>query len=628
MQIYIMEIAIPLLALGGLYVVSNHRNPEENALNDFLNGQQNGQQNGQEGFNTYMNMEQKRPVNTKTINYPKEIKKNVKNDLNYYSNPAKIMDRYFDKDKLDHTVNENKLSMGSHDLSKAYKNIDEGSVANYSLTGEQIDTNDFEHANMVPFFSGNVRGAAGDDRISETLLDSLQGAGSQQVSKSEIATMFKPEDNVQWAHGTPNMSNFMQDRVVASNRFANTKPWKEERVAPGLGAGYTTTGVGGFNSGMNHRDKWLPKTVNEMRVDTNPKTTYELRNHEGPLKSGVNNLSVLGRVEKHAPDTFYLNTPDRWFTTTGIEKKQTSRAQIIDKPENRPNTSKEYFGVGASTKDNKATYAVPEFEKSKRIEMGTNPAINLAATARNSAMKNDHNIESFNILPNNRTTGTNHEYMGSVSGTVSAIIAPILDILRPTRKQEVINNPRPTGDVGSTVSNGYVYNPADRAPTTIRETTENNINHLNINHQKNMPGAYTSTEHQPIMNQRDSTGSDYFGNAGSHLMANASNNPRDSEVQINMHREHTLHGRTNQGGTQIFNHAENIQIDKIDGDRAQNRWWVPTNAPAAIPSGELKGQTISSSICQDMERDNSRLDPSLLDAFRKNPYTQSLSSVA
>ncbi|MFN9958832.1 MAG: hypothetical protein ACK55I_37555, partial [bacterium] len=98
-----------------------------------------------------------------------------------------------------------------------------------------------------------------------------------------------------------------------------------EYVGPGLNQGFTKNGTGGFNSGMEARDKWLPKTVDELRVSTNPKLEYELINHEGPAQSVIKNVGLLGKVEKQRPDTFFINTQDRWLTTTGASKGETLR---------------------------------------------------------------------------------------------------------------------------------------------------------------------------------------------------------------------------------------------------------------------------------------------------------------
>ena len=123
---------------------------------------------------------------------------------------------------------------------------------------------------------GKIRGSAHSNQA-EFLLDNLAGTGSQIIHKKEQAPLFRPEDNIQWAHGTPNNSDFYQSRVNPAMAMNNVKPWEEERVGPGLGQGFTTEGSGGFNSGMESRNSWLPKNVNELRTLTNPKVTYGLK---------------------------------------------------------------------------------------------------------------------------------------------------------------------------------------------------------------------------------------------------------------------------------------------------------------------------------------------------------------
>ena len=55
--------------------------------------------------------------------------------------------------------------------------------------------------------------------------------------------------------------------------------------------------------------KWLPKTVDQLRVETNPKLTFGLEGHQGPAQSVIKNLGVQGKMEKNQPDTYYINGP-------------------------------------------------------------------------------------------------------------------------------------------------------------------------------------------------------------------------------------------------------------------------------------------------------------------------------
>ena len=136
---------------------------------------------------------------------------------------------------------------------------------------------------------------------------------------------------------------------IRDRRNSNNKPFESQRVAPGLNQGYTTQGSGGFNSGMESRDQWLPKTVDELRVATNPKLEYNLNNLEGPAQSVIKNPGLIGRVEKQLPDTFYINSQDRWLTTTGGEKGQALRPEQEMGIIRRPTDRHDYMGPAAAT---------------------------------------------------------------------------------------------------------------------------------------------------------------------------------------------------------------------------------------------------------------------------------------
>ena len=86
----------------------------------------------------------------------------------------------------------------------------------------------------------------------------MQGAGSQYEEK-ENNTLFKPQQNMSWANGMPNMNDFYMSRQVPSTKMSNIKPWDEEKV-PGLGLGYTTKGSGsGYNAAVEDRKAYCLK---------------------------------------------------------------------------------------------------------------------------------------------------------------------------------------------------------------------------------------------------------------------------------------------------------------------------------------------------------------------------------
>ena len=593
------ELAIPLVALGGLYIASN-RNKDK-----------------PEGYTNMGAPKNTLPhVNPPPIaeNYPVTKGVNSKANVKYYPNPNQVTDEYFQQNVFEKIEGNNPPN-----------SVGGGVTPQLSMTGDVINKKDFKHNNMVPFFGGKIKGASSDFNSRESTLDNMIGAGSQQITKGEHGPLFKPQSNMQYAHGAPNMSDFYQSRVNPSIKMANVKPWEEQRVAPGLNQGYTTTGSkAGFNTGLEARDHYLPKTVNELRVATNPKMTFGLQGHEGPAISTIKESSTqqtMGRVEKYAPDTYYTVGQSRWFTTTGAEKAPTARGIEVLQHTNRPETCGSYYGVGVG--ENEASYIPGEYQQSRKPVLPTDPIINVNAAGQNPASASDYGANSYQAMPNNRTTTKSGTELGIVGGVVKAMIAPIFDVMRPSRKEDVIGNLRPTGNAGSTVSNTPVYNPADRTKTTIREMTEDKLDGTHLNLERQSSGAYNISKQRQVNVQRDTTNCNYTGNAGPN--SGTANRTYDAAYRQRNNPNKSYISRPNQGGTQIFNQQDNISIQKKDKDRNNNRAMASNGGPGTIPSTDTYGKINAPQYyneCQGCDR----INPDILTAFKQNPYTQSLNS--
>tara|TARA_B110000261_G_C13095345_1_gene361622 strand:+ start:617 stop:2377 length:1761 start_codon:yes stop_codon:yes gene_type:complete len=586
-----MELAIPFLALGGMYIISNAKKKRVAAPEEFENMGQ--------STNYLPN------VNVLPKNYPVLNETEIDNSVQHYPNPNAATDKYFNQNTYENRV-QNKQSVGNN-----MQDI-------HSLTGGYVNTDEFKHNNMVPFNGRKVRGSTYNSSVSESVLDNMNGSGSQYTQKAEQAPLFKPEDNMSWTHGAPNQNDFFQSRVNPGMKINNVKPFESEYVGPGLNKGFSAEGSGGFNSGMDSRDKWLPPTVDELRVVTNPKLEYELSNHEGPASSYIKNIGLMGKMEKNLPDTYFENTKDRWLTTTGQEKGQTLRSIQEQGIVKRPNNPDNYTGSAGPGHGEKA-YIKGNYEQSTRIQ---NAAENLsiASSMGKGPSGNVGDKQSYKILKNNRSYTSEQSFVGGISGAIGAVIAPIMDFVRPSLKEETVANVRIFGDVSTRVPESYVFNPADKTTTTIKETTMYAPT-FNINNQKE--GTYLNNYTPLENNQRATTLCEYTGIAGSDF------GERNYGAEYRQHNNEvkplTIHNRINQGGTQMFNQTMNLTTQKSDTSICNNRDNAPTK-PASIPSKERQG--VLNHGRYEQSYDSERINTSLLDAFKKNPYTHSLSSIA
>ena len=77
----------------------------------------------------------------------------------------------------------------------------------------------------------------------------------------------------------------------------------------------------------------------------------------------------------------------------------------------------------------------------------------------------------------------------------------------------------------------------------------------------------------------------------------------------------------------LFNNETNMEINRNESMMKNSRSSIPNGGPNIIPSTEFMGE-LNGIQTYDHTFNNSRMDESLLSAFKNNPYTKSLSSVA
>jgi hypothetical protein len=168
----------------------------------------------------------------------------------------------------------------------------------------------------------------------------------------------------------------------------------------------------------------------------------------------------------------------------------------------------------------------------------------------------------------------------------------------------------------------------DAPNPTIKETTLYEPNTYIGNQAKN--AAYMVNEQQPISNQRDTTGEcnqvTPMGGSGSKYGSMS----YDSVYRQtnNEAKEKSIKGRYPNGNTSAFNPNINVTIAKMDTDRNNNRLWAPSAVVHQGPSMQTYGRMNQPQYINADPSLASRLDGNLLEAFKANPYTHSLSSVA
>ena len=601
------------------------------------------------------------------------------------------------------------------------------------LSGQSLKKEAF-HDNMVPFIKSKNQQNFNDNVYSNTLGRHTGNDETYRPKKVEVKSFFDLTPNNSFVYGSPSYTETVgTDRYVPSQKRQGEKPFQDIRVGPGLAAGFTAEPVGGLNQ-ANARDYVIPKSIDETRVLTNPKLTYEGRVIAG-LKSGQRGLQA--KPIKQRPERYYNSNPERGNLSSAVKASQL-REKYYMKPTQKQN-QRPYFGTLGQ-----AQLAKPRKEGAYRKSTKNNY---MNPTPRNAYREdawvfNDESIESgvgdygktsIENKPNERDTTQDRQHFNNLTITVKKLITPIVDFFRRTRKENFIGNIRPEGNMGAAmpskitvydptdiarttikeqnVDNDYIgqlkgpnqgiaYDPDDIARTTIKEQNiHNNTPYINMNPQQPRSvriydpediakttlkevtidneyigqvsniqglkaGGYISTNvdmkntnrqfltdwyYQGIADGETGTGPgrgylaasyeakntnrqflndwEWEGPAKS-IVNNAMSYDDMYNARMNPNREEISLGREpTQESVKLMSGMDTVNIEhrRIEGDQINIREPAETFIYNAPPQKNNCGLTrVKSKLPEDTLR--SRINPEILDAFKSNPYTQSLSS--
>ncbi len=440
-------------------------------------------------------------MNTRPIINNNEIPsmRNIYESKNYEANDAKIRDKI--SSKYEQSKNPKMTGVINHNYNflkdKKQEDLQEEKIL--SLTGDYVSKEDFTHDNMIPYYGGTIRQNM-NDKSNRTLLENFTGISDMYKNKCEVsASAFNDQKkNMGNIYGTQNHGDFIQDRMVLPTIRNNEFPIPQVHVGPGLGQGFTAKPTGGFQQ-FETQDYAVEKCVDQLRTKRNPdpkalgisdngKETYAGRTIDG-LKTGLR--GETGVLAKNRVDTFWEQTPDMLLKTTGANLKPSKVGEFNVKETNRLTTSREHKGsIYASGQLARSTE--PAIKRSTRQQL-KGPTIGIAAMDKyGRGNKYDYGKSRILVYNNERDVTATRVYQGNITSLVKAIVAPLEDMIKITKKQHAVNNPRHFGNMNIQFPHkGTVYDPNDVAKTTIKETT---IHDAIIG---NLKGSEKLTVHDP-----------------------------------------------------------------------------------------------------------------------------------
>jgi len=509
----------------------------------------------------------------------------------------------------------------------------EGNTVVSGLSGQTMNSSDFVHNNMQPFFGSRVRQNV-DPGANSSYLDKYTGGGSTQISKKEVEQMF---DNTQQGfgnvYGLENSSEFIQSRINDPRNRGGERPFEPVFVAPGVNEGFSSTGKGGFQQ-FEVNDVMMKsiRRTDDLRVATNPKLTYSMPVVAGQQFIGKS-AENAGEVRKYRPDTFYIDDSGKRFGAAGDSsfQKETARPIQIMPHTTRPETSVEYTGPGAS-QDFGMNYVVSSYRAPMATQFGGSGYRNADGSMYNLKAENDDfGKSSIEIRPNERFfTNERGQGLNLSPAEAGAVTTHFEDESRPTRRGETIGNIQQTGNATGYASGApaiTVWDPSDIARTTVKEGTIS-LDRYGIAAPADGPARMTVYDPadiaRPTQKAQLSAKSSYTGGPKAaherHMQHTFAYNMR-----LNPNKQQISKGRAVGGGNiQVFQGDEpNVTSKKLDIDVINDR--APAvNRSLDMGPGSADIGRVKYRAPLDLDISKKRNQREIIEATDSNPLMQSL----
>jgi hypothetical protein len=529
------------------------------------------------------------------------------------------------------------VQMNAAGIEEAPKYVD-GQYVVSPLSGQKINSTEFTHNNMTPFFGGRVRQNVAPTTNSG-ILDSYTGAGTTVIAKREVETMF---DTARTPFGNPfgmeDNTEFVQSRMEPARSRAGERPFEPVRVAAGVGEKFGSTGKGGFQQiEINESMIKNIKRTDDLRTADKPKLTYNK-----PVVPGqrfvANSANDAGEVRKYRPDGFFIDEAGERFVGAFAQDAQKEMVRPIQvmKHTARPETSVEYTGPAASQAFGE-TYVTGSYRSPMAQQYGgagfRHADMTGYSTGDVDAPEADFGRSSIEIRPNERAaTSERTMALNLVPADTGALTTHYNDPSRPTRREETSGNIRQTGTpVG--YANGApavtVWDPNDVARTTVKETT--------INWGRFGPAApadgptrlkvYDPDDiAKPTQKSQISAGSEYFG-ASMSVNQDFTSHDAAYNMRTNPSKEQIAKGRrpiAGNGGQAIFTGEQNgVTYRKLDADSVNDRANA-VNRVSSIPTGVGDIGQLKYRVPLKLDISTERNMREVVAAVENNPLQQSL----
>ena len=315
-----------------------------------------------------------------------------------------------------------------------------------SLSGNNININEFKHGNMQPFIKKGVT-----QNVEQFGLSKNMGYSSdtKDVRKKEVEKTNFFANKPFYNDTTIDKNHFLASRTNLTNIQNNVVPIQSVLVGPGLNKGFSSIGTGGFQQAetINYVK---PKSKEELRPLSDQRTSiYTL-----PMKpkNNVEQRGVIMPMNKNRTERTFNQTEDNWFKGQSVIKKEVGRPE-----ENLTDTT--------ARNNSHINYYGPLKNQNEFINKD-----------------DDYGKNNIIIYDNERNLTQIETPVANFSSVIKAMISPITDALKITMKEFFVDNPRINGNAMPQLpEKATLYDPVTHImKTTIKETTIHEGNNGNL----------------------------------------------------------------------------------------------------------------------------------------------------
>lgn len=520
------------------------------------------------------------------------------------------------------------------------------------LTGEAMTKDQFmtdsDGFKMMPYLRKNATQNM-DPNVNAQRLSLHTGRDQFVIKrKREVSPLFQPTPELTNIHGQKNWTHKIQDRYIESKIRNCELPFEQFQVGrPGLNGDdqkgfHDLSTQDAVRSGI--------KSIDELRTQNNAQVSYSPPTVTGKAPNESRSMTQL--VSKNRPETAVEMDHNEMGTMARVSGVK-ARENFVARDNGKHNSRPEFGSAGPTTHVRPRKIALTQ--ESKRNHLKNYGLRNVGLNSRERQMSKYADVardtKKQNMIGNPRPEGNMNP---SIPPKQTAFDPN--DIARTTLKEQTIDNnylaiaksmekpkvydydTKPKITIRNTLENvdtklnvesivskkpkSYLM---DDAKTTVREQTENNTYSSNVKYTKD-GGYMVDPAEAPYTNKQFLSDFEYKGIAG-----NKDNKPSAYmsayNASLNMNKEVIAQGRKPMGsnvklvkGGDMENIAHKKQSHGVDTSRREI-----TQLYSVPPAKEGKVLT-KPKVHLSQQEIRDRIQPDILDAFKNNPYTQSLQS--